>query len=313
MKMGNFRTLFSSKSTVSRYELQTYAEDSPHAEIYIPELFERTILKHIICNNTATSVSNFQYPLLLGIQGPYGYGKTFMVKQICRKNRILLSTLSSSDLSGGYEGDSKKHLKSEYEKICFAVANSNSCGAMLIDDFHLTIATEENVGKTVNSNLLASYLMNLCDNPEVDNIRVPIIMTGNNYRRVYPALLRDGRMDILTWSPSIEDITPIIQQIFHAKFEGIDDEVILSMIRQYADMNLAFFEQVSQDLMNSTIAQTIGEFKENKGVMTIAELSDSVKKSLPSIELTEERLLDVCRIRKEAILIDFESQAKIRV
>ncbi|MCL2079456.1 MAG: AAA family ATPase [Oscillospiraceae bacterium] len=279
----------------------------------IPEQFETAVLKHIICNNTAISVPNHNYPLLLGIQGPYGYGKTYMVKEICKNYNIFLTSLSSSQLSGEMEGDSKKKLQREYEAICIEVAKRKHCGLLLIDDFHLTIATEDTIGKTVNSNLLASYLMSLSDNPNIAGIRVPIILTGNNYKRVYPAIVRDGRMDIFTWNPTIDDIAPIVHHIFNSKFVGIENEIISTMIQQYSDMNIAFFEQISQDLMNSNIIQTINMFKTKKGGLSIAELSNSVRSSLSTLELTEDALLFFCQRRKASILLDFENSTKNKV
>jgi len=276
---------------------------------FIPERFENAVLKHIINTNTATTVPNPRYPLLLGIQGPYGYGKTFMVKEVCKKYGIHLVSVSSSELSGEMEGDSKKSLKRQYELICYEIERRKTCGALMIDDFHLTIATADNVGKTVNSNLLASYLMNICDNPDVTSVRVPIIMTGNNYRRVYPALIRDGRMDILTWDPTIDDIRPIVTQIFLSKFTGIDGQTIARMLDIYADMNIAFFEQVSQDLVGTNYIHTIDAFKACKGPMPLAELTEYVRASLVPRELSDEALLEACRIRKETLLIDYESSA----
>jgi len=298
----SLKKIFKSRDIHSQYSHQ----HSP----FIPSAFEAAVLKHIICTNTATSVPNAQYPLLLGIQGPYGYGKTYMVKALCKKYNILLTTLSSSDLSGEMEGDSKKNLQKEYEDMCIKIAKGQTCGALLIDDFHLTIATEDSIGKTVNSNLLASYLMNLCDNPDISNTRVPIILTGNNYMRIYPALVRDGRMDIFTWVPAHEDIAQMVSQIFYSKFNEIEESTILMMLEEFSDMNIAFFEQVAQDLINSNLGQTLNAFKENKGKWSLTELSESVKNSLSSVELSEEHLMETCQKRKENMIYNFEKAEK---
>ena len=289
-----------------------YKENTQESTAVIPERFEVAILKHIISNNVATTVNNLQYPLLLGIQGPYGYGKTFMVKEVCKKYNIAIHPLSTSELSGNWEGDSRKVLKKLYESVCAENAEKNRCGVLLIDDFHLTIATEDSIGKTVNSNILSSYLMNLCDNPVVANTKTPIIMTGNNYLRIYPAIVRDGRMNLFTWKPTVEEMKPIVRQIFQAKFTGVGDESINTIMQLYEDINIAFFEQVSQDLMNSMILRAIDIFRAAKGGLTITELAETVKSGLTSIELSEELLLDFCRRRKNEILISFEEKIRIK-
>ncbi|MCL1805614.1 MAG: AAA family ATPase [Clostridiales bacterium] len=274
---------------------------------YIPERFERAILKHIILNNTALEINNNQFPLLLGIQGPYGFGKTYMVKEICRKYKIELHPLSTSELSGSMEADSTRHLKRIYSTLCADIWQNKRCGVLLIDDFHLTIATEDTLGKTVNSNILAAYLMNLCDNPVVvTNVRAPIILTGNNFRRIYPAIVRDGRMDIFTWDPSIKEIDPIVRQLFRTKFAGVEDDVLTAMLDRYAEMNIAFFEQVTQDLMNSSVTQAIEAFKAAEGAMTVSQVSATVKSSLSAMDLSKEHVMEVCRLRKEATLVNFE-------
>jgi Cdc6-like AAA superfamily ATPase len=274
---------------------------------FIPERFERAILKHIILNNTALEINNNQFPLLLGIQGPYGFGKTYMVKEICRKYHIELHPLSTSELSGSMEADSTRTLKRVYSTLCADVWQNKRCGVLLIDDFHLTIATEETMGKTVNSNILAAYLMNLCDNPVVvTNVRAPIIMTGNNFRRIYPALVRDGRMDIFTWDPTIEEIDPIVRQLFRTRFPGIEDKVLSAILERYAEMNIAFFEQVTQDLTNSSITKAIEIFKTAQGDMTVTQVSETVKSTLSALDLSEGHILKVCRQRKEATLVNFE-------
>ena len=283
-----------------------FKPQSHKSTAFIPERFEKAVLKHIILNNTAIAINNPQIPLLLGIQGPYGFGKTFMVREICRKYGITIHPISTSDLSGSMEADSTRQLKKEYSILCTEIWQNKHCGVLLIDDFHLTIATEETMGKTVNSNILAAYLMNLCDNPVLADIRAPIIMTGNNFRRIYPAIVRDGRMDIFTWDPTIDDIAPIVRQIFRTKFTGIEDDVITTMLDRYPDMNVAFFEQVSLDLMNSGINQAIDAFKRAEGAMTIPQIGDTVKSALASVELTEEHVLEVCKARKEATLVNFE-------
>ena len=293
-----------------RMRLGTKEEIMPQSRkstAFIPERFERAVLKHIILNNTAITIDNNQFPLLLGIQGPYGFGKTFMVKEVCRKYHIDLQPLSTSELSGSMEADSTRNLKRIYSNLSANIWQNKRCGVLLIDDFHLTIATEDTMGKTVNSNILAAYLMNLCDNPIVVNgVRAPIILTGNNFRRVYPALVRDGRMDIFTWDPSIEDVDPIVRQLFHTRFTGIEDSVITAMLEQYSEMNIAFFEQITQDLMNSSITKAIEAFKDAEGAMTIAQVSETVKSSLAALSLSEDHVLEVCKQRKEATLINFE-------
>lgn len=59
---------------------------------------------------------------------------------------------------------------------------------------------------TVNNQIVVGSLMNIADNPTRVSIgqgwreadvthRIPIIVTGNDFARIYAPLIRDGRMD----------------------------------------------------------------------------------------------------------------------
>lgn len=63
---------------------------------------------------------------------------------------------------------------------------------------------------TVNNQIVVGTLMNLSDNPTRVSIgqdwresdithRVPIIVTGNDFSKIYAPLIRDGRMDKFYW------------------------------------------------------------------------------------------------------------------
>lgn len=63
---------------------------------------------------------------------------------------------------------------------------------------------------TVNNQIVVGTLMNLSDNPTKVSIgqewresdithRVPIIVTGNDFSKIYAPLIRDGRMDKFYW------------------------------------------------------------------------------------------------------------------
>lgn len=80
---------------------------------------------------------------------------------------------------------------------------------------------------TVNNQIVVGTLMNICDNPnrvsvaeawrEGDhNIRVPIIVTGNDFSTLYAPLVRDGRMEKYYWEPDREDIINIVTQVSQA-------------------------------------------------------------------------------------------------
>ncbi|GFH18354.1 ATPase_AAA_core domain-containing protein [Haematococcus lacustris] len=74
---------------------------------------------------------------------------------------------------------------------------------------------------TVNNQIVVGTLMNLCDHPTSVSVgldwkendvtrRIPIIVTGNDFSRMFAPLIRDGRMDKFYWQPSREDLVNIL-------------------------------------------------------------------------------------------------------
>ena len=72
--------------------------------------------------------------------------------------------------------------------------------------------------------MVVGTLMNICDDPnhvsthfewrgDDQHRRVPIIVTGNDLSRIFAPLVRDGRMDKFYWSPTTEDIVPMLYQV----------------------------------------------------------------------------------------------------
>lgn len=276
---------------------------------YIPTSFETPVLKHILINNILERESNFSPPLLLGIQGSYGMGKTFMVNQLCKRYNIGLIQVSASAFSGSVEAASKDKFKDIYEQACIKRAKEKQYTAVLIDDFHLSIATEDDVGKTVNSNLLTSAIMNVCDNPWVSNYRIPIILTGNNFSRVYGALVRVGRMELLSWEPDDEDMFEIVSQIFNSRFSEIDVSVVRSLLTSYPNNSIAFFAQVAEDILFSSFNDVLDYFKASNGLVDTLELRKKAKTSLENISSTSSKILEIAEERNSKIIRNYETKS----
>lgn len=76
---------------------------------------------------------------------------------------------------------------------------------------------------TVNNQIVVGTLMNLSDNPTRVSIgqdwresdithRVPVIVTGNDFSKIYAPLIRDGRMEKFYWYAVSFDLKFSLQQ-----------------------------------------------------------------------------------------------------
>lgn len=265
-----------SNQTTSRND-----NDNLFKGIYIPFDFRFHVLKHLILNYSG-NINDIKPALFLAIQGYRGEGKTFMLQELCNYYDIDVEFISGSDLCGPLEKDSVTAIQERYESACIHASISNRLHLIVIDDFHLSIASDngENVSKTSNSQVLLSYLMNLADDPFIHKVRVPIILLGNNFKNIYSALIRNGRMDFYSWKPSVDDKVNIVYHTFCKLYPAITISDVKRLINEYPEKYIAFFSNVIQDCLFSEFKLVVDEFERKKGNFKLDEISLLVKNSL---------------------------------
>ncbi len=249
--------------------------------IYIPQEYRKKVIRHLILNYSR-NINGMQPSLFLAIQGFRGEGKTFMLQTICENYNIEMTYISGADLCGPNEGDSKNKIKKAYESACIEFSRSKKLSVIVIDDFHLSIASDlgDNVSKTTNAQVLVGYLMNLADNPYVFNIRIPIILLGNNFENIYPALTRNGRMDFYNWEPEITEKINMVYYMYKKFYPNIMFDDVEKLVKLYSKKYVAFFKDVIQDLFFKKFESIVYEFEQNKGRYCLDEIDDLVMRYL---------------------------------
>lgn len=180
----------------------------------------------------------FQAPMFLAIEGRAGEGKTTQTIATCSQHGIYIIYVSASELSGAHEKDSINVMKKLYS-AAINLRNSGKVVAILIDDFHMgNVTTDENVKRTINSNLLTGYLMNLAENN--NSIKIPIILTGNDFSKTYAPLLRSGRADKFEWNPNYDEKKEIVKTIFN-RFANISEQEFNELFDKYAHNSVSDF------------------------------------------------------------------------
>lgn len=205
-----------------------------------------------------------------------------MLQTICESYNLEMMYLSGSDLCGPNEGDSKDKIKKAYEVSCVNFSRTKRLCVIVIDDFHLSIASNlgENVSKTTNAQVLVGYLMNLADHPYLFNVRVPIILLGNNFENIYPALIRNGRTDFYNWVPSINEKTNMVYYMFKKFYPNIRFDDVKQLVALYSNKYVAFFKDVIQDLFFSRFDLIVSEFEKEEGNFRLDEINNLVKNFL---------------------------------
>lgn len=301
----NISNKWTNKNSIKEYEVQDL---DLFSGVYIPQEFRKKVIRHLILNYSS-NINGLQPSLFLAIQGFRGEGKTFMLQTMCESYDIEMMYISGSDLCGPNEGDSKNKIKKAYETSCVNFSRTKKLSVIVIDDFHLSIASSlgENVSKTTNAQVLVGYLMNLADHPYLFNVRVPIILLGNNFENIYPALIRNGRTDFYSWVPSTNEKINIVFYMFKKFYPNIKFEDVKQLVSLYPNKYIAFFKEVIQDLFFSSFDLIISEFEKKQGKFRLDEIKGLVEKFLDVNEaISLERLKEFASKRNSIKESNFE-------
>ena len=169
-----------------------------------------------------------EVPLILGIWGPKGCGKSFNVELCLRALGANCVVMSAGELEDQLAGVPGRTIRERYVTASQTSANSGALTCLVINDVDAGAGFFKNTQNTVNSQMVIGTLMNICDHPDRVSVggtgdyaqnenplrRVPIIVTGNDLSTLYAPLLRDGRMDKFCWAPNRDEICEVVFATF---------------------------------------------------------------------------------------------------
>lgn len=214
---------------------------------HIPERFVRQVSGHLLANIGEVP----GVPLILGVHGAPGTGKTYQVELVLKRMGVELLTISGGQLESENAGEPAQLIRETY---CEAsdVLKTKSPACVVFNDIDTGGGEWEGNTGTVNHQTVLGELMHLVDFPKQVGgritRRVPIIMTGNDFTKLYEPLRRPGRMRLFEWQPSREERYEIVR----ALFVGRSDAVLATLasappelpISFYADLRSALFQMM---------------------------------------------------------------------
>lgn len=237
------------------FRLDDIGELQYQLAVVSPE-FEETVISHILGNYMNYS----PFPLYLAIHGPKGEGKTFQTLRACAKYGITIYYVSGAELCGSYEKDSVALIEQSLDEATLNYKARHILSVFIIDDFHLSVASvNDGVSKTVNSQILTGWLMNLADRAKAEQqSRIPFIFLGNDFANLYAPLTRDGRMDFYEWKPSEDEKKKIICAHFEDYIQGDRNWASFhALISKYHLQPISFFAELKNDLLKSLVIEEI--------------------------------------------------------
>ena len=229
-------------------------------EGYLPARFFRIVAAHVAKN---LSLLGVEAPLILGIHGPSGEGKTKQCEMTLQKMNVKVVTISGGELEHKQAGRPGELVRDRYLEASRKFNEApGGAAAVLVNDFDTGLGIWGDGKKsifqyTVNLQNVFATFMNIADNPtDVDGQRcnrVPIIITGNHFGVLHEPLTRDGRMTKFKWEPTLDERILVTQAIFADLPFAPED--VKRLVSEYPNKSIAFFSHVKSLLIDNLFYQ----------------------------------------------------------
>mmetsp|Transcript_9687 Transcript_9687/g.16805 ORF Transcript_9687/g.16805 Transcript_9687/m.16805 type:complete len:461 (+) Transcript_9687:80-1462(+) len=255
-------------------------------DFYICPAFMDKIVLHITKNFLVDHIPKIKVPLILGIWGGKGNGKSFQCELVFKAMGIECVLMSSGELEDASAGEPAKLIRTRYREAADIIRRKGKMAVLMINDLD---AGAGRMGATtqytVNNQMVNATLMNIADNPtnvqlpgmynQEEIPRVPIVVTGNDFATLYAPLIRDGRMEKFFWAPTRDDKVGICHGIF--KDDEISKENVGLLVDTFPSQSIDFFGAIRSRVYDDEIRTFISGI----GVENIGKRVVNSKEKLP--------------------------------
>ncbi len=235
---------------------------------YIAPAFLDKLAIHITKNYL--NLPHVKVPLILGIHGRKGEGKSFQCDLVFEKMGIQVVQMSAGELESPDAGDPARLIRLRYREAGELVKVRGKMAVLVIQDIDAGIGRVDQMTQyTVNTQLVNGTLMNIADTPtnvqlpgsydSTPTQRIPIIVTGNDFSTLYAPLVRDGRMEKYYWEPTRDDRIVIVSGIFAGDKVSTTD--VAKLIDIFPTQSIDFYGALRSRLYDEQVSkfiQTIG-------------------------------------------------------
>jgi ribulose bisphosphate carboxylase small subunit len=231
---------------------------------YISPRFLDKLAIHLVKNYL--NLPQVKVPLILGVHGRKGEGKTFQCQLVFEQMGVVPVMMSGGELESPDAGDPARLLRLRYREAAELVKVRGKMAVLVINDLDAGAGrVDQYTQYTVNTQLVNATLMNIADNPtnvqlpgsyDAEPIqRIPIVVTGNDFSTLYQPLVRDGRMEKFFWEPDRADRIGIVSGIFAV--DRLAQADVAALVDQFADQSIDFFGAMRSRLYDEQIRQLI--------------------------------------------------------
>lgn len=231
---------------------------------YIAPRFLKKLSVHITKN--FIDLPKVKVPLILGIHGHKGEGKTFQCELVYQKMGVEVVHISAGELESPDAGDPSRLIRLRYREAAELIRVRGKMAVLMINDLDAGAGrVDSGTQYTVNTQMVNATLMNIADNPTNVQLpgsyddtplhRVPIVVTGNDFATLYAPLVRDGRMEKFYWQPSREDKIGIVVGMFSE--DGLPSQDVVRLVDHFGDQAVDFYGALRSRLYDEQIEQFI--------------------------------------------------------
>lgn len=231
---------------------------------YISPRFLNALAVHITKN--FLELPQVKLPLLLGIHGRKGEGKTFQCELVYQRMGVNVVHISGGELESPDAGDPARLIRLRYREAAELVKIRGEMAVLMINDLDAGAGRFDGMTQyTVNTQLVNNTLMNIADNPTNVQLpgsydetllpRIPIVVTGNDFATLYAPLVRDGRMQKFYWEPDREDRVGIVAGIFAP--DGLSSSEIATLVDTFPHQAIDFYGALRAQIYDEQVIDFI--------------------------------------------------------
>uniref|UniRef100_A0A061R4B9 Ribulose bisphosphate carboxylase/oxygenase activase, chloroplastic n=1 Tax=Tetraselmis sp. GSL018 TaxID=582737 RepID=A0A061R4B9_9CHLO len=259
---------------------------------YISPAFLDKMSVHIAKN--FMDLPKIKIPLILGIWGGKGQGKTFQCTLAYQKLGINPIVMSAGELESGNAGEPAKLIRQRYREAS-DIVKKGRMSSLFINDLDAGAGRMGGTTQyTVNNQMVNATLMNIADSPtnvqlpgvykEEQIPRVPIVCTGNDFSTLYAPLIRDGRMEKFYWNPTRQDRVGVCMGIFAE--DGVSESDVETLVDRFPGQSIDFFGALRARIYDDSIRAFLKDVGfENMGRRLINSKEGKVQLPMPAMSL----------------------------
>jgi len=259
---------------------------------YISPAFLDKLTIHVAKN--FMDLPKIKVPLILGIWGGKGQGKTFQCALAYKKLGISPIVMSAGELESGNAGEPAKLIRQRYREASDIIKKGKMC-SLFINDLDAGAGRMGDATQyTVNNQMVNATLMNIADNPTNVQLpgvykneeipRVPVVCTGNDFSTLYAPLIRDGRMEKYYWNPTREDRIGVCMGIFNE--DNLDRADVEFLVDAFPGQSIDFFGALRARIYDEQVRKFVNDIGvENLGKRLVNSREGKVQFQRPQMSL----------------------------